>query len=166
MNKSSELTWIINFCEIVRVRSYLLSRDRYRYVSITGRVNEFSRIAARVALATATHDEKGTGAVYPRVFDEGSRVSSRPEKRREKGRGWVRAREKKSKKLIEFYRGTVLPLRTEVLRVCAPRSAGHVCIYNRLQILTAPLSMWRCYKWELNRTTVHAFPRLSPGWNL
>lgn len=44
-----------------------------------------------------------------------------------------------------------------------------VCVYFRVEpaaYLRRPLSMWRCYKWELNRTTVHAFPRLSPGWNL
>jgi len=34
-SKSAELTRVINFCS---ARSYLLSRDRYQYVSIIGRI--------------------------------------------------------------------------------------------------------------------------------
>lgn len=58
--------------------------------------------------------------------------------------------------------------RTEFVYKCV-----YMCVRARVYFrvepaayLRRPLSMWRCYKWELNRTTVHAFPRLSPGWNL
>lgn len=63
------------------------------------------------------------------------------ERDRERERASESKREK-SKKLIEFYRATVYPSRVHVLsRVCIAIRAGHVCIYTRLQILTAPLSM-------------------------
>lgn len=66
---------------------------------------------------------------------------SEEERDRERERASESKREK-SKKLIEFYRATVYPSRVHVLsRVCTAIRAGHVCIYTRLQILTAPLSM-------------------------
>lgn len=77
---------------------------------------------------------------------EGKRQKKREGKREEeRDRERERASEskrEKSKKLIEFYRATVYPSRVHVLsRVCIAIRAGHVCIYTRLQILTAPLSM-------------------------
>lgn len=75
------------------------------------------------------------GRRYPRVFDEGSGVVPR---------------EKKSKKLIEFYR-------VPVYVVCSIRGfRGRTRVYLEFPgaagVLTPALSMWRCYKWELNRT--------------
>lgn len=67
-------------------------------------------------------------------------------------------------------RNTSTPMEEDGIRIYV---CVYVCVRARVYFrvepaayLRRPLSMWRCYKWELNRTTVHAFPRLSPGWNL
>lgn len=118
-----------------------------------------SQGSPRAPLATAAHDEKETGPSIreyltrdlecPGDHGGGTGEEGRGRERERRGaeakgkreRESEKVREKKSKKLIEFYRATVYTPTCTRARVCAPRSAGHVCIYSRLQILTAPLSM-------------------------
>lgn len=123
-SKSRELTRVINFCS---TRPYLLSRSVSGRINYRTNINELSRIARNSLPRHMTR--KGWGHVSASIWRGRSGVSGRPEEWREKGRGWAGAREKKSKKLIEFYRGAVLPLRVHV-STCVRRDPRDTCVFT------------------------------------
>lgn len=125
-SKSDELTRVINFCS---ARSYLLPRSVSVRINYRTNINEFSRIAARVTRYCGIWRRRERGRVFASIWRGIWSVGPAGEETRERERVNAGVREKKSKKLIEFYHGSVLPLRVHVA-ACVRRDPRDTCVFT------------------------------------